>query len=140
MADTRELERNLRERARTRQIIAGDEVRRMAEHDAPRDTGQLSGDMRTEISEDDSSITVKLITNRLTPDGRDIAKWQDEGTGVYIGRGRIYPRTPGGRLTFFWPKIGRVVSFKSVAGTPPTHFFTNAVARWREFLEEAFKR
>lgn len=140
MVDTREIEEHLKARARDRMVVASDEVRREIEHDAPRDTGRLSTLIRSTTEEDATSITTKITTEALTADGRDYAKWQDEGTGVYIGRGRIYPKPPNTRLTFFWPKIGRVVSFRSVAGTPPTRFFTRNVEKWRDRLQEAFRQ
>lgn len=140
MADTRETERHLRELARDRMEVASDEVRRQIEHDAPRDTGKLATLIATRTEEDSDSITTKVTTEARTEDGRDYGVWQDEGTGVYVGKGRIYPRRPGGMLTFFWPKVGRVVSFRSVKGTPPTRFFSKNVELWKDRLTEAFRR
>jgi hypothetical protein len=139
MVDTRDLEQHLRERARDRMEVASDEVRRQIEHDAPRDTGRLATLIATRTVEDSTSITTKVTTEARTEDGRDYGKWQDEGTGVYIGRGRIYPKH-GPVLKFFWPKIGKFMVVRSVKGTPPTHFFTRNVELWRDRLQEAFRR
>lgn len=42
----------------------------------------------------------------------------------------ILPKNPNGKLVFFWPKVGRVVAFKSVQhpGTPAYRFLTEGMA------------
>jgi hypothetical protein len=51
----------------------------------------------------------------------EIALWHHEGTRPHTIRARRKPL-----LVFFWPKAGRVVSFKQVnhPGTKPNRFLT----------------
>jgi len=53
-----------------------------------------------------------------------IALWHHEGTRPHVIRAVRKPR-----LVFYWPKVGRVVSFKQVnhPGTQPNRFLTNAL-------------
>lgn len=142
MVNTSGLEEKVRVRAVENMERASDELRRQIEHDAPRDTGQLSVAPVTSTSHSERQVVSRVNVERLSPTGFDIARAQDEGTGEYADppRGRIYPRRPGGRLTFFWAKIGAVVSFASVAGTPRTEFFSRAVAQWKDRLSEEYQR
>jgi hypothetical protein len=54
-----------------------------------------------------------------------IALWHHEGTVPHTIRPRSKPL-----LVFFWPRVGHVVSFKSVnhPGTQPNRFLTKALA------------
>lgn len=54
-----------------------------------------------------------------------IALWHHEGTIPHTIRPRTKPL-----LVFFWPKVGRVVAFRSVnhPGTQPNRFLTKALA------------
>ena len=54
----------------------------------------------------------------------EIALWHHEGTRPHTIRARRKPL-----LVFFWPKAGRVVSFKQVnhPGTEPNRFLTKAL-------------
>lgn len=138
MISTVALEEKLRDRAVARMVEAGDELRRRIEHDAPRDTGALSVAPVTVTTSTERQVVTKITVDRKSASGFDVATAQEEGTGVYAGRGRIYPIPPNRRLVFFWPKIGAVVSFASVKGTPATHFFSTNVDRWLDDLREAF--
>lgn len=53
------------------------------------------------------------------------ALWVHEGTVAHV----IRPRKAGGRLVFYWPKAGRVVSFPKVnhPGTKPNRFLVKAL-------------
>lgn len=141
MVNTSGLEDKVRVRAVDRMEAASDELRREIEHDAPRDTGALSVAPVTSTSHSERQVVSRVRVDRDSPSGFDVARAQDEGTGEYADppRGRIYPRN-GKYLVFFWSKIGRVVFAKSVAGTPATHFFSNAVARWKDLLGDAYSR
>lgn len=54
---------------------------------------------------------------------------------LYVDQGtmphKITPRKPGGRLVFFWPKVGMVVHLKSVMhpGTKKYDFLTKGLRR-----------
>lgn len=139
MVNTSGLEEKVRVRAVEKMTAASDELRRQIEHDAPRDTGALSVAPVTTTSYSERQVISHVTVSRDSPEGFDVARVQDEGTGVYAGRGRIYPRN-GPFLVFFWSKIGKVVFARSVAGTPDTHFFGNAVATWKDRLGEEYSR
>lgn len=139
MINTLPLEEKLRARALERMVEASDEMRREIELNAPRDTGQLSVAPVTSSEVSERLVVSHVTVSRDSPDGFDVARAQDEGTGVYAGRGRIYP-TDHLYLKFFSTKIGRIIFTKSVAGTPATHYFSNAVDRWKDRLAEAFSR
>lgn len=139
MVNTSGLEEKVRVRAAEKMTAASDEMRRQIEHDAPRDTGQLSVAPVTSTTVSDRQIVSHVTVNRESPSGFDIATAQEEGTGIYAGRGRIYP-TNHKYLKFYWSKFGVTIYAKSVAGSPATHFFSNAVAKWKDLLSEAYGR
>lgn len=139
MIDTRDLEDKLCLRAREKMEQAADEVRRQIEHDAPRDTGKLSTLIRSTTTDDGTAVVTKITTEARSGDDFDYGEVQDKGSGVFVGRGRIYP-TRGKALKFFSSKLGRVVFAKSVAGVPPTGFFTKNVELWRDKLRDAYGR
>lgn len=65
----------------------------------------------------------------------DHARFQDEGTGIYGPEGTRIEAHGGGVLAFDWPAAGGVVFFRSVAGSPGTHFFHDAMpARYADAL------
>lgn len=94
---------------------------------APHVSGQLQRAISVSpFQERFDSYHAKLaVDDQAAPHG----KWTNEGTGVYVGRGRIYgqpaPPPPGRTrpLAFFWLKLGRDVVFVSVAGQPGQHWF-----------------
>src|SRR6266446_4604166 len=100
-------------------VMASDEMRREIELNAPRDTGALSVAPVTETTVSERSVASHVTVARDSPDGFDVARAQDQGTGIYAGRGRIYP-TNAKALVFFWQKVGRVIFAKSDVGTPAT--------------------
>jgi hypothetical protein len=124
--DTRSIEAQLFRAAQLRGDRAAQATAQAVSANAPRDTGKLAN--------------APKVTRTVTPTGGgqgypyDVA--QEEGTGVYIGKGRIYPRRAP-MLVFFWKKVGRKVAFRSVKGTPPTRYFSKAIRGWVERLREA---
>ena len=67
-------------------------------------TGQLLSTIRTE--DDTPSMLVTAGRAGLTPQ----LGYQIYGTAPHV----IRPHNPGGRLVFYWEKVGRVVSLKRV--------------------------
>lgn len=106
----------------------GDEFVNEARINAPRETGFLEQSVRADAPRQ-SGDSVTVTVTCTAPYGR----WQDEGTGVYIGQGRIYP-THAKALSFYWKKAGGFVTFASVAGTPPTHWWENTVRAWPDIV------
>lgn len=67
------------------------------------------------------------------------ARTTDEGSPPHI----IRPRKRGGKLVFYWPKVGRVVAFPYVnhPGNAPTHWWTNGLRKhWGDTLRRAATR
>lgn len=64
------------------------------------------------------------------------------GTGIYIGRGRIYPRRARA-LVFFWlrgPSGPQVYAYASVAGIRGQHYFHGPMPqRFTESLDTFFR-
>lgn len=96
-------------------------VRRHVEYLTQTDAPHVSGDLRRSITVEPfrASGTRYTTTVRATAPQ---AAWTNEGTGEYVGNGRIYPtRAPA--LVFYWRKVGHVVAFRSVAGQPGQHWW-----------------
>jgi hypothetical protein len=55
----------------------------------------------------------------------DYARWEHDGTRKHL----ILPKRTGGRLAFYWPKVGRRVAFRKVnhPGTRGTKFLVRAL-------------
>jgi hypothetical protein len=62
-----------------------------------------------------------------------VAWWQEKGTRPHP----IFPRRPGGKLVFYWPRVGQVVHLARVRhpGNPATHWAMRGaeagMAAWR---------
>jgi hypothetical protein len=93
-------------------------IQRIARVYAPRDTGQLHASILVHPTEGAGLLIKTRIGTSLKH-----AKWQEEGTGVYAGHGRIYPRHA---KTLAWQKNGKWVFAKSVAGVKPHWFMKKA--------------
>lgn len=137
MADMRGLELKVHQRARVAGDAAAQAVARQISANAPRDSGALAAGVKVHRETGPTEERWTISTDARSADGFPYDVAQEEGTGVYIGRGRIYP-VRAKALTFYWKKAGRVVSFKSVKGTPPTRFFQRGVRDWVTRLREAF--
>jgi hypothetical protein len=135
--DTRSIEAQLFRAAQLRGDRAAQATAQAVSANAPRDTGKLANAPKVTRTVTPTGITWKVAVD-VTGGGQgypyDVA--QEEGTGVYIGKGRIYPRRAP-MLVFFWKKVGRKVAFRSVKGTPPTRYFSKAIRGWVERLREA---
>jgi hypothetical protein len=99
------------------------------ENDAPRDTGAMTQTITVEDS-DSGDVLARTIT---AP--QEYSSFQDTGTGIWIGEGRIYP--VNAKALRFTAKDGSVVIVKSVAGTPPTHWWSAKLERWSDYLARA---
>lgn len=63
----------------------------------------------------------------------DYSSYQDEGTGIYGPTGQRIIPVSSKALVFYWPSGPRgadVYAFASVAGSPATHFWTDALDQW----------
>lgn len=82
-------------------------------------TGELLSTIRTE--DDLPSVLVTAGRAGQTPQ----LGYQIYGTAPHV----IRPRNPEGTLTFFWEKVGRVVSFKRVShpGTSANRFVQESI-------------
>jgi hypothetical protein len=69
------------------------------------------------------------------------SRYQDEGTGIYGPEGRrITALRPGGVLRFDWPAAGGIVFARSVAGSPGSHFWTEALRAWPQIVRQSTGR
>jgi Bacteriophage HK97-gp10, putative tail-component len=104
-----------------------------------------SGRLRGSIEHDDPDFNGRRVTFTLSATAEH-APYVEYGTGVYVGRGRIYP-LHAKALTFFWnrgPNGPRIYSYNSIAGQPGQHYFFGGEAgveslerRWHDALERA---
>ncbi len=106
---------------------------------APRNTGRMARSIRNT----GSRYVGDRLETAITVD--DVARYTDEGTGVYgPNRQRIRPKRAGGVLVFFWvrgPRGPDTYYYRSVRGTPAQHWFREPMAeRWRTNLAAAFRR
>lgn len=99
------------------------------EADAPRDTGAMTQTL--EVTADDGLTAVARKIH--APQG--YSSFQDKGTGVYIGEGRIYPRTA--KVLRWVAKDGTVIYRRSVKGTPPTRWWSDKIAKLGDYLRAA---
>ncbi len=104
---------------------------------APRDLGQLVGSIGPpSVGASAGSVVTELRATAAH------ARHQEEGTGTFAGRGRIYPRS--GKFLSWVGKDGRRVFARSVAGTPPTWYMRNALrdnqSRIEQLHAEAVRR
>lgn len=94
---------------------------------APRRDGRLAESIRWKKRAGPGGISFSFGSSL------DYARFMEEGTRAHA----IRPRTRGGLLVFFWPKVGRVVYLKSVRhpGTKPYRYlaegFRKAFAAWK---------
>lgn len=130
-----QLERNLRTWVEANLLIANDLIVQDTRDHMSRRTGHMADTV--EIDQWANEGTRYSTTARVTA---EYARYQDEGTGEFGPEGtRIVPTKPGGVLAFDWPAAGGFVFFKSVAGSPGTHFFTDAMPdRFRAAMLAAF--
>ena len=100
---------------------------------ASRRTGALvDGISHTEPEVTDAYVQCQIVS------AAPYSAAQDTGSGIYGPTGmRIFP-TNAKALRFDWPAFGGVAFFRSVAGSPGTHFFTEPMpGRWSECLQDS---
>lgn len=96
----------------------GRRVENQAKRLCPVDKGQLRGSITTELVEQNGTIEVRVGTNVAH------AVWVHEGTGIYAGRGYIYPRTSA---FLSWQADGGRVFARRVRGQRGVPFLRNAL-------------
>ena len=97
----------------------GQRVLSAARRNAPVDTGRLRSSLRMEVTSTSGPPAVRIVTN--VP----YAVYQEYGTGVYAGRGYIYPKR--GKYLVFKGRGGKLVFARRVKGVPATHFLERAL-------------
>jgi hypothetical protein len=96
-------------------------VRTFMEYATQQDAPIISGDLRRSIVMDDFNEAFDSFSATIRATAPQ-AQYTNEGTGEYIGAGRIYP-THAQALAFYWFKIGKFVVVASVAGQPGQHWW-----------------
>lgn len=110
-------------REKTQQLAEG--FAEEARSTAQRRTGAMAEGVKVfDVIASASKYTAEVVSEA------EHGVYQEHGTGIYAGRGRIRPHNPQGALAFDWPAGGGAVFFKSVAGTPPTRWWSRAVANF----------
>jgi len=99
-----------------------------------------TGDLARSIVTDPANVSGETLTSTIRATAQH-ASYTDEGTGIYVGRGRITARRPGGVLRFYWitgPDGPGEYFFRSVAGQPGQHWFAQPMGdRWEASLDWA---
>lgn len=105
-----------------------------------RRTGALAESVQADDWIDEGDRFTTTISAGRGLENPDVARFQDEGTGLFGPEGtRILPTTAK-VLMFDWPAAGGVVFAKSVAGSPGTHFFEEPMpARYREAAQALWR-
>lgn len=96
-------------------------VRASMEEDTRRDAPVISGDLRASIIMADFSESFDSFRSTIVATAPQ-AQYTNEGTGEYIGAGRIYP-TRARALAFYWFKVGEYMVVASVRGQPGQHWW-----------------
>lgn len=115
--------------------VADDAVQAMfldMEANAPRDTGAMTQTMTVEVTDSGDRHIGRHIAAPA-----EYASYQDEGTGVYGPEGTPIVPTNGKVLAFYWRKTGKVEFRASVLGSPATHWWSDRVSRWADYVAEA---
>jgi len=75
----------------------------------------VPGALKASIHTDRKPATPSQLEARVGSN-RPYALWHHQPTGIYGGRGKypIRPRRPGGRLRFWWAKMGQIVYLRRV--------------------------
>lgn len=118
------MEQQLREQCRLNLPLVGQLMVDDTRQACSRRTGALADSVQCDDWADEGSRFTSVISAGRGLDNPDVARFQDEGTGIYGPGGmRIYPASAS-VLVFDWPAAGGKVFAASVAGAPGTHFFT----------------
>lgn len=129
--DATRLVEALKERTRLQAQEAADLFADRVRQGAPRATGELVDSVEVGGVDDSGSSFRCSITVTA-----EHARYRDEGTGIYGPDGtRIYP-TSSRVLVFDWAAAGGIVFATSVAGSPGTHYWENAVNDWPNIARE----
>lgn len=96
-------------------------VRLAAIADAPKRTGELALGHQTDYGHHGQDLESKIVAT--SPHARFVIK----GTNPHI----IRPKDIGGKLVFFWPKVGRVVRLSKVRhpGNDPNNYLGDSLKR-----------
>lgn len=114
--------------------VADDAVQAMfldMENNAPRDTGEMTQTMTVEVDDSDRRIGRRIAAPA------EHSSYQDEGTGIYGPAGTPIVPVSAKVLKFYWKKSGKVEFRASVLGSPATHWWSERVARWADYVAEA---
>ena len=114
--------------------LAQDTIRRRLNEDVPVKTRELKRSI--EVTARPTARGMKVIAQAGGP-GIPQALTTEKGARPH----KIVARRAKA-LTFYWPKAGRVVSFKSVnhPGNPPMPWFYPVINDWPRIAREAWRR
>lgn len=90
---------------------------------ASRRTGALADSIGADEWVDEGTRFTSTIFAGRDLENPDVARYQDEGTGIYGPEGQRITAPNGGVLVFDWPAAGGIVFVRSVAGAPGRHYF-----------------
>lgn len=93
----------------------------LAAVEAPKRTGRLAASIKIKKMSGPRGISFQVYST--VP----YADFMERGTLPHV----IYPKQPGGRLVFFWPKVGHTVFLKSVKhpGTKAYHYLEKGLSK-----------
>lgn len=113
--------------------VADDAVQAMfleMDRDGPRDTGEMLNSL--DVTNTENGEGGRIGRHVACP--VEYASFQDEGTGVYGPEGTPIVPTTASVLVFYWAKTGRTMFLPSVQGSPATHWWSEKIARWGEYV------
>ena len=88
-----------------------------------RRTGALADSIMCDPWTESGDAFTTTISAGRSLENPDVARYQEEGTGIFSPEGgRIFPTTAR-VLVFDWPARGGLTFARSVAGAPGTHYF-----------------
>lgn len=109
-------------------VLAAEDLRAKLQDNSPQDTTDLMKSWYV-LGSKDKERTVKSDVQ--------YAQFVNDGTGVYVGHGKIYPKKEGGLLGPF-KYNGKMIAVPWIRGQPGQHFVEKSIdetkARVEEFL------
>lgn len=109
-------------------VLAAEDLRAKLQDNSPQDTTDLMKSWYVIGSKDKERIVKSDV---------QYAQYVNDGTGVYVGHGKIYPKKKDGLLGPFEYK-GKMIAVPWIRGQPGQHFVEKSIdetkARVEEFL------
>lgn len=107
-------------------ILAAEDLRTKLQDNSPQDTTDLMKSWYVLGSKDKERIVKSDV---------QYAQYVNDGTGVYVGHGKIFPKKKGGVLGPFKYK-GKMIAVKWIRGQKGQHFVEKSIAQTEARVED----